>query len=58
MTKRILSLFFIASLAAGCGTFRAPEPAGIDGRSGRQDRLNAETGGAPADKGTEKKDQK
>ncbi len=58
MTTRILALFFIASLAAGCGAFRAPESAGVDAQSERQDRLNAGTGGAPADNGTEKKDQK
>ncbi len=59
MTKHFLSLVFIVSLAAGCSTFRAPDSVGLDGLSKSQDRLNAGSGGAPADgKGTEKKDVK
>ncbi len=59
MTKHILCLFFIASLAAGCSTFRAPDSTGVDAGSERQDRLKAGSGGAPADgKGTGKKDVK
>ncbi len=56
MTKRILFLFSILFLIAGCGAITARDSAGPEARIQKPDRVIAETGGASADgKGAEQK---
>ncbi len=56
MIKRIIILFSIALLIAGCGAITARDPEGPDARIERRDGSIAGSGAAPADgKGAEEK---
>ncbi len=56
MIKRILALFLIAFLAAGCGALAPRDSAGADARIDRRNQAGEGSGAASVDgKGTEQK---